>query len=118
MERQPWDGLPVLMLADKKGKRMCKIIQFRVKNTVESNGFRNLKALFEICESVESCNFYLESAEQLHESGRISKSELYTLRRIGRSRRLKLATPVAEPQKVTMPGVYTYTPEMGQKKPA
>ena len=62
---------------------MCKIIQFPKRT--ESNGFKNLKALFEICGSVESCNFYLESAEQLYKSGNVTENELYTLRRIGTS---------------------------------
>lgn len=93
---------------------MCKIIQFPVK---ESNGFKNLTALFEICDTVESCNFYLESVEQLFQNGSITEKEMYTLRRIGRQKRLKLANPEQEPQKAEMPGTYTYTPEMGQKKP-
>lgn len=93
---------------------MCKIIQFPVK---ESNGYKNLSALFNICESVESCNFYLESVEQLFEDGSITEKELHTLRRIGRQKRLELATPAQEPQKADEPGTYCYTPEMGQKKP-
>lgn len=76
---------------------MCKIIQFPKR--AESNGFKNLKALFEICNSVESCNFYLESAEQLFESGSITENELLALRRIGRQKRLSLANPVSEPVK-------------------
>lgn len=93
---------------------MCKIIEFKPK---ESNGYKNLSALFNICESVESCNFYLESVEQLFENGSITKKELYTLRRIGRQKRLELATPAQEPQKAEKPGIYTYTPETGQKEP-
>ena len=38
----------------------------------ESAGYRNLKMLFEVVGSVESCNFYLESAEQLFENGDIT----------------------------------------------
>lgn len=94
---------------------MCKIIQFPSKS--ESNGYKNLKALFEICDNIESCNFYLESVEQLRASGHITENELYTLRRIGRTKRLELANPPADPQPVTTPGTYTYTPEMGQQKP-
>ena len=94
---------------------MCKIIQFPKRT--ESNGFKNLKALFEICGSVESCNFYLESAEQLYKSGNVTENELYTLRRIGRQKRLSLANPEPEPVKADKPGTYTYTPEMGQKEP-
>lgn len=93
---------------------MCKIIQFPVK---ESNGYKNLTALFEICDTVESCNFYLESVEQLFQNGDITEKELYTLRRIGRQKRLKLANSEQGSQRAEKPGAYTYTPEMGQKKP-
>lgn len=101
---------------------MCKIIQFPVKSAVsvtkaESNGYKNLKTLFEICDNIESCNFFLESAEQLRASGNITEGELYALRRIGRTKRLELANPPADPQPVTTPGTYAYTPEMGQQKP-
>ena len=40
----------------------AQIIQFPVQH---SNGYNNLIQLFEICDSLESCNFYLESVEQL-----------------------------------------------------
>ena len=94
---------------------MCKIIQFPVK---ESNGYKNMVALFEICDTVESCNFYLESVEQLFQNDSITEKEMYTLRRIGRQKRLKLANPEQEPLRAEKPGTYTYTPEMGQQKPA
>lgn len=93
---------------------MCKIIQFKAK---ETNGYKNLVDLFEICNSVESCNFYLESAEDLYKNGSITENELYTLRRIGRQKRIALANPEPEPVKVWQSGVYHYTPEMGQKEP-
>lgn len=95
---------------------MCKIIQFPTKKT-ESNGYLNLVALFEICDNVESCNFYLESVEELYKRGDISEKEMYTLRRIGRQKRLELANLVQEPVKAESAGVYRYTSEMGQKKP-
>ena len=44
---------------------MGKIIQFpvdRIKKEQESNGYRNLIMLFEVADTVASCNFYLESA--------------------------------------------------------
>ena len=93
---------------------MCKIIQFPVK---ESNGYKNLVALFEVCNSVESCNFYLETVENLYNNGDITEKEMYTLRRIGRQKKLNLATPEQEPIKAEKAGTYLYTPEMGQKKP-
>lgn len=94
---------------------MCKIIQF--PKQADSNGYKNLVALFDICDSVESCNFYLESVEQLFNSGNIAENELYTLRRIGRQKRIRLANPEPKPINANKPGTYTYTPEMGQKEP-
>lgn len=95
---------------------MCKIIQFPTKR-VESNGYFNLKALFEICDNVESCNFYLESVEGLYGSGHITEKEMHTLRRIGRNKRLELANPKQKPIRAEEPGTYLYTPEMSQEKP-
>lgn len=95
---------------------MCKIIQFPTKKT-ESNGYLNLVALFEICDDVESCNFYLESVEELYNNGNITEKELYTLRRIGRQKRISLANPKPEAVKAEEPGTYLYTPEMGEQKP-
>ncbi len=84
---------------------MCKIIQFPVK---KSNGFLNLASLFEICDTLETCNFYLESADQLFKDGSITENELYTLRRIGRQKRLELTAPAPQkPQEAAKPGTYT-----------
>ena len=93
---------------------MCKIIEFKPR---ESNGYLNLKALFEICDNIESFNFYLESVEYLYNNGNITEKEMYTLRRIGRQKRISLANPKPEPVKAEEPGTYLYTPEMGQKAP-
>ena len=65
--------------------KMSKIIQFPTKEQTISNGYKNLVALFEVCD------FYLSTAEELFNTGKITESELYTLRRIGRQRRLKFA---------------------------
>lgn len=59
----------------------AQIIQFPVQH---SNGYNNLIQLFEICSSLESCNFYLESVEQLFGKDIFLKKEMYTLCRIGR----------------------------------
>lgn len=96
---------------------MCKIINFPKNKTQNTNGYKNLVALFEVCDSVESCNFYLESVENLYSNGNITEKEMYTLRRIGRQKKLKLAVPEVEPMKAVEPGTYLYTPEMGQKQP-
>lgn len=93
----------------------AQIIQFPERNT---NGYKNLVTLFEICDTLESCNFYLESVEQLFQDGNITEKEMYTLRRIGRTKRLELAKPKkVEAPEADKPGVYTYTPEIGQEKP-
>lgn len=95
---------------------MCKIINFPVK---ESNGYNNLKNLFAVCESVAACNEYLGMIEVMHGKGSITDQEMYTLRRIGRQKRLELARPdTLEPATATVPGTYLYTPEMGGQKPA
>lgn len=94
---------------------MCKIINFPASQN--TNGYNNLVALFGVCDSVESCNFYLESVEDLYNNGNITEKEMYTLRRIGRQKKIKLAVPEAEPIKAVEPGTYLYTPEMGQQRP-
>ncbi len=94
---------------------MSNIIKFPVP---QSNGYKNLVALFDICDNVQSCNFYLESVEQLYTDGHITQKELYELRRIGRQKRLNLAEPEKkEPEKAETAGTYVYTPEMGQSRP-
>ena len=75
---------------------MCKIIQFPVK---ENNSYKNLVMFFDECDTIENCNFYLEAVEISYKNGYISEKEMYTLRRIGRQKRLKLANPVKEPEK-------------------
>lgn len=98
---------------------MCKIIEFsKYQNqNVEGNGFKNLKALFEVCESIESCNVYLETVEELFQKGKISENEMYTLRRIGRQKRIALANPIQKTKAAEKPGQYNFTPEMGETKP-
>lgn len=94
---------------------MCKIINFPTNKIQNTNGYKNLVALFGVCDSVESCNFYLESVENLYENGNITEKEMYTLRRIGRQKRIELANPKREAQEANGAGTYNYTPEMGEK---
>lgn len=96
---------------------MCTIINFPKNKIQNTNGYKNLVALFEICDSVESCNFYLESVENLYNDGSVTEKEMYTLRRIGRQKRIELANPKQEAQEVNGAGTYCYTTEMGQKQP-
>lgn len=93
---------------------MATIINFSVKNT---KGYENLVQLFAVCGSVESCDFYLEAAEYMKKHGQIKENELLTLRRIGRTKRQELENPIKTPEIAKKPGVYNYTPEMGEQKP-
>ena len=94
---------------------MAKIITFPVKGN--TNGYKNMVDLFNVVDTVESCTFYLETIETMFESGYITDNELLTLRRIGRQRRQLLANPPQAPQQADHPGLYMYTPEMGQQQP-
>lgn len=91
---------------------MCKIIPFPVQ---ESTGFINLKQFFEVSGTVKTTEFYLGTAEELAKQNKITQSELLTLRRIGRQKLKALESQTAAP--VAAPGLYMYTPEMGQEKP-
>ena len=93
---------------------MATIIDFPVKNT---KGYQNLVQLFAVCRSVESCDFYLGTAEYMEKQGQIKENELLTLRRIGRMKRQELANPIKSQKLQKKPGVYNYTPEMGEQKP-
>jgi hypothetical protein len=91
------------------------IIQFKPK---ESTAFVNMKGFFEICNSLDTCNFYLDCVEVLAEQNEITEKEKFTLRRIGRQKRIELAHPPKKTkEEVNGPGTYLYTPEMGQEKP-
>lgn len=90
---------------------MCKIIPFPVQ---ESTGFINLKQFFEVSGTAKTTEFYLGTAEELARQNKITQSELLTLRRIGRQK-LKTLSQTATP--IVAPGLYMYTPEMGQEKP-
>ena len=45
---------------------MATIINFPVKNT---KGYENLVKFFAVCRSVESCDFYLGTAEYMEKHG-------------------------------------------------
>ena len=90
------------------------IIQFKPK---ESTAFVNMKGFFEACNNLDTCNFYLKSVELLADQNEITEREMFTLRRIGRQKRIELAHPQQTKEEVTHNGTYLYTPEMGQQKP-
>ena len=96
---------------------MATIIQFPQNRVQESTAYKNLVQFFEVCDTVESCNLYLESVETCREQGYITEKEMYTLRRIGRQKRIELAHPEQKKIEVNSAGVYCYTPEMGEEKP-
>ena len=81
---------------------MATIINFPVKNT---KGYENLVKFFAVCRSVESCDFYLGTAEYMEKHGQIKENEFLTLRRIGRTKRQELANPIKTPQIAKKPGV-------------
>lgn len=90
---------------------MCKIIPFPVQ---ESTGFINLKQFFEVSGTAKTTEFYMRTAEELARQNKITQSELLTLRRIGRQKSKTLSQTAAP---IVAPGLYMYTPEMGQEKP-
>ena len=89
---------------------MCQIITFPTNRIEHTNGYKNLSGLFDICSSVEACNFYLDIVENLYTNGGLTDSEHLSLRGIGRRKRLKLIHP-------EKPGEYDYTPELNRHKP-
>lgn len=94
---------------------MCKIIEFPQR---KNNAYKNMEALFEVCDNLDACNFYLATTDQMYHDGYITEKEMYTLRRIGRQKRLNLAEPKPQnAETVENAGLYMYTPEIGQAKP-
>lgn len=51
---------------------MCKIIEFKPR---QRNGYLNLKELFEICNNVKSCDFYLGLVEYLYNGDHITEKK-------------------------------------------
>lgn len=106
---------------------MGKLIMFPVKKKPESMmqksiAYENLEQLFSCCTIVESCNFYLESAEGLFKNGKITENELFSLRRQGRQKRRELEEECSKKEcskreTSHLPGVYIYHPELGEKRP-
>lgn len=97
---------------------MAQIIRFPVKTQAVSNGYDNLSRLIAVAATKEVLNFYVESIEQLEKSGKLLDGEAQKLTEQGREKRLEMAKPdPVEKEPVENPGLYCYTPEMGQKKP-
>ena len=55
---------------------MCQIITFPTNRIEHTNAYKNLSGLFEICSSVEVCDFYLDIVENLYAKGGLTDSEI------------------------------------------
>lgn len=96
---------------------MAKIIRFPVREQ-ESVAYGNYTQLIEAALSKETLNFYMECIEESEKKGHFLAGESEKLLEQGRKRRLEMAKPVQTEKEVAeSPGVYCYTPEMGQQKP-
>lgn len=93
---------------------MAKIIRFPVKS---SNGYKNFSELIQITTSKAALNFYIECIETAEKQGHFLEGEAEKLMEQGKKKRLEMARPEQTKEEATQPGVYCYTPEMGQQKP-
>lgn len=100
---------------------MTQIIQFPKRNGQQnmSNVYRNLSWLIAITDKIDTLNFYMGAIEHAEKKGYFLEGEMQKLIEEGRAKRLELAKPdpVIAPV-ADKPGVYTYTPEMGQERSA
>lgn len=91
------------------------IIQFP---QTHSNIFLNLTQLINLASDNQVVEEYAEIMAVCHEEGNFKPGEVETLQEQIRARRLENARseekPAANPEK---PGLYCYTPEMGEQKP-
>lgn len=91
------------------------IIQFP---QTHSNIFLNLTQLIELASDNLVVEEYAELMAVCHEEGEFRPGEVETLQEQIRARRLENARPEKKPAVVpTEPGLYCYTPEMGEQKP-
>lgn len=91
------------------------IIQFP---QTHSNAYYNLKSILEIAASNEAIAEYAEIAQAIDEKGGFRPGETEEIAEIIRAKRIENAAPVQKPAlQPTKPGLYCYTPEMGETKP-
>lgn len=91
------------------------IIQFP---QTHSNIFLNLTQLIELASDNLVVEEYAELMAVCHEDGKFRPGEVETLQEQIRARRLENARPKKKPAVTpTEPGLYCYTPEMGEQKP-
>lgn len=91
------------------------IIQFP---QTHSNIFLNLTQLIELASDNLVVEEYAELMAVCHEEGNFRPGEVETLQEQIRARRLENARPEEKPAVIPeKPGLYCYTPEMGEQKP-
>ena len=72
---------------------MCQVITFPTNRIEHTNAYENLRVFFDMCDSPESCKFYLETVESLASVVYITRAETLTLRRVGRQKYKELSSP-------------------------
>ncbi len=72
---------------------MCQVITFPTNRIEHTNAYENLRVFFDMCNSPESCKFYLETVESLASDEYITTAETLTLRRVGRQKYKELSSP-------------------------
>ncbi|GCA68074.1 hypothetical protein KGMB01110_25100 [Mediterraneibacter butyricigenes] len=91
------------------------IIQFP---QTHSNIFSNLTQLITLASDNQVVEEYAEIMAVCHEKGEFRPGEVETLQEQIRARRLENARPEEKPAVIPeKPGLYCYTPEMGEQKP-
>ena len=91
------------------------IIQFP---QTHSNIFLNLTQLINLASNNQVVEEYAEIMAVCHEEGNFKPGEIETLQEQIRTRRLENARPEEKPEVIPeKPGLYCYTPEMGEQKP-
>ena len=109
----PFPGTPAALPTKRGPAPRGKCVQFPGTPSV----YADLIKLFDLSKTPQECSSCLEAAKVCHENGGITEAELAELVRIGRQKRLDLARPEPKKTAATAPGVYTYTPEMGESEP-
>lgn len=91
------------------------IIQFP---KAHSNIFLNLTQLIKLASDNRAVEEYAEIMAVCHEEGDFKPGEIEVLQEQIRARRLENAKPEEKPAVIPeKPGLYCYTPEMGEQKP-
>lgn len=91
------------------------IIQFP---QTHSNIFLNLTQLIKLASDNRAVEEYAEIMAVCHEEGDFKPGEIEVLQEQIRARRLENAKPEEKPAVIPdKPGLYCYTPEMGEQKP-